>query len=211
MDTGYGVKVVRLVTENLICEWLPQDNPEMAKSLLKLGVRLFMHKLAGYEPQNKLPTTPLELAKLNLKLAHENVKLLEDIETMEKAIQGYQNVFSGESTLTMKQASDCIRIKSLGQNNLIKYLRKKGMVISKGSSPTKVAIDRGYLQVETSEWESQFTGDKHTAQKGVFTWKGFCWLIQELKADGYAIRQTPQAAWDNYYPRPQLVYDSSLV
>ncbi len=48
MPTATGFKTHNLITEDLIVEWLPKDNPEMATQLLKLGVRAFMHKLAGY-------------------------------------------------------------------------------------------------------------------------------------------------------------------
>lgn len=49
IPTGKGFQGARLIREDLICEWLPQDNPSAAKSLLKLGVRVGLHKLAGYE------------------------------------------------------------------------------------------------------------------------------------------------------------------
>ncbi|MGL6338496.1 MAG: hypothetical protein ACRC80_05065 [Waterburya sp.] len=47
IDTGYGVKVVRLIPEDMIVEWIPLDNPEIATKLMKMGVRAFLHQLAG--------------------------------------------------------------------------------------------------------------------------------------------------------------------
>lgn len=47
--TTTGVKTIALVNEDLIAEWLPKDNPSLASQLIKLGVRGFMHKLAGFE------------------------------------------------------------------------------------------------------------------------------------------------------------------
>jgi len=68
--TTTGAKTVALITESLICEWLPKDNPKMASALLRVGVRVFLHKMAGYEvkstaiaeevTQFKLPQTYLE-------------------------------------------------------------------------------------------------------------------------------------------------------
>lgn len=46
---GGGLQGVRLLTEQLICEWLPKDNPEMATKLMQLGVRVFLQTVAGYE------------------------------------------------------------------------------------------------------------------------------------------------------------------
>lgn len=49
IPTGSGVQGCNLITEDLIVEWLPKDNPEMATKLMKLGVRMFLHTVAGYE------------------------------------------------------------------------------------------------------------------------------------------------------------------
>ena len=44
-----GLQGVALISEDLICEWLPKDNPVAAKTLLKLGIRMTLHTMAGYE------------------------------------------------------------------------------------------------------------------------------------------------------------------
>lgn len=46
--TPGGIQGVALIGEKLICKWLPKDNPEAAESLLQLGVRIALHKMAGY-------------------------------------------------------------------------------------------------------------------------------------------------------------------
>lgn len=53
IETQTGSKTVALINEDLICEWIVDDNPNVAKQLLKAGVRVFLHRLAGY----KLTTT----------------------------------------------------------------------------------------------------------------------------------------------------------
>jgi hypothetical protein len=45
--TASGLQGCRLITEQLICEWIPKDNPEMATKLMQLGIRGFLHTLAG--------------------------------------------------------------------------------------------------------------------------------------------------------------------
>lgn len=47
--TDAGMRSVVLVSEDLIAEWLPKDNHQMASKLMKLGVRMFLHQFAGYE------------------------------------------------------------------------------------------------------------------------------------------------------------------
>lgn len=49
IQTETGLKVCELIDENLICEWLPKDNPEMATQLMKLGVRMYLHVVAGFK------------------------------------------------------------------------------------------------------------------------------------------------------------------
>lgn len=56
INTGSGVRPYALATEDFIVEWLPKDNPTMATQLLKLGVRSFIHQVAGYTPKKLTPT-----------------------------------------------------------------------------------------------------------------------------------------------------------
>jgi hypothetical protein len=49
IHTPGGTQGGRLLGEELIVQWLPQDNADMASKVMRLGVRVFMHKVAGYE------------------------------------------------------------------------------------------------------------------------------------------------------------------
>lgn len=51
--TAGGMQGADLITEDMIAEWLPKDNPAMATQLLKLGVRVFLHKMAGFEVKSE--------------------------------------------------------------------------------------------------------------------------------------------------------------
>lgn len=62
--TPGGLQGARILTEDLITQWLPKDNPDMATQLLKLGIRGFLHKLAGFEVTStavEQQLTPLEI------------------------------------------------------------------------------------------------------------------------------------------------------
>ena len=48
IPTSGGLQGVRLITEDQIVEWLPNDNPAMASKLLRMGVRIALHGMAGY-------------------------------------------------------------------------------------------------------------------------------------------------------------------
>ena len=72
IQTESGVKTVSLIPENSIAEWIIDDNPVMAKQLLKAGVRVFLHKTAGFtvtsnavEPQPQLPPVRDEIDWIN--------------------------------------------------------------------------------------------------------------------------------------------------
>jgi len=58
IQTPGGIQGVALISEELIADWLPKDNPEVATQLLKLGVRGFLHKLAGYEVTSTATSQP---------------------------------------------------------------------------------------------------------------------------------------------------------
>lgn len=72
--TSTGLKTVSLIPEDLITDWIIDDNPEVAKKLLKAGVRLFLQTVAGYkyEPKKQLPEYT----------AKENVETAEAIERL---------------------------------------------------------------------------------------------------------------------------------
>lgn len=53
--TEGGLQGCNLITEDLMSEWLPLDNPELTTKLIKLGVRKFLQTLAGFmfQPVNE--------------------------------------------------------------------------------------------------------------------------------------------------------------
>ena len=55
--TKQGLRMVNLITESTIAQWLPKDNPTLASQLMLLGVRVFMHKLAGFEVSSAITGT----------------------------------------------------------------------------------------------------------------------------------------------------------
>ena len=105
--TSRGLRTSRLIPEDAIVEWLPKDNPEMAQKLMKLGVRKFLHTLAGYEPpqQKTKVLSPGELLALQsqaiIALENETKKLRElteanevRISNMEMHTTGHQDYYS---------------------------------------------------------------------------------------------------------------------
>lgn len=49
IETAGGLQGVALIPEDLICQWLIKDNHELALKVMQLGVRLFLHTIAGFQ------------------------------------------------------------------------------------------------------------------------------------------------------------------
>jgi hypothetical protein len=66
--TKTGLKPTTLIPEDLLCDWLIQDKPDLAKKLMKLGTRAYLHQLAGFKVsstaiQPQSPATPPQLTR----------------------------------------------------------------------------------------------------------------------------------------------------
>lgn len=76
IPTQGGIQSARLLTEDIITDWIVEDNPTLAKAMLKAGVRVFLHTAAGYKltseaiapatPQPQPVTAGITPAKLDL-------------------------------------------------------------------------------------------------------------------------------------------------
>lgn len=53
IETVDGFRAVTLIPEDLICQWLVKDNLELALKVMQLGVRLFLHTLAGFRVKSE--------------------------------------------------------------------------------------------------------------------------------------------------------------
>ena len=89
--TTTGLKTVRLISEDLICKWLPKDNPELASQVLKLGVRLFLHTLAGFRVKSDAIAEVRQLESQIVKLSEEKQILEELIETQKAMIADFSS------------------------------------------------------------------------------------------------------------------------
>ena len=48
IQTNKGIRTVSLINEDTIADWIVEDNPKLARAMLKAGVRVFLHSSAGY-------------------------------------------------------------------------------------------------------------------------------------------------------------------
>jgi hypothetical protein len=91
IQTEGGLQGVYLIPEDLICKWLPKDNPELASQVLKLGVRLFLHTLAGFRVKSEAITEVRQLESQIVKLSEEKQILEELIKTQKTMIADFSS------------------------------------------------------------------------------------------------------------------------
>jgi hypothetical protein len=70
---------------------LPKDNPELASQVLKLGVRLFLHALAGFRVKSEAITEVRQLESQIVKLSEEKQILEELIKTQKTMIADFSS------------------------------------------------------------------------------------------------------------------------
>ena len=94
IETASGLRTVALIPENLICQWLIKDNHELALKVMQLGVRLFLHTIAGFrvkseaiETNKQLESQIAELTAKIKKLDYREVDYIDEILALKDRIK----------------------------------------------------------------------------------------------------------------------------
>ena len=103
IQTAGGLQGGALIPEDLICQWLPKDNPAMASQVLKLGVRLFLHTIAGFQVKSEAIETNKQLesqiAKLTAKIDELDYREVDYIDEILDLKEQIKKLESENSTL----------------------------------------------------------------------------------------------------------------
>lgn len=103
IQTAGGLQGGALIPEDLICQWLPKDNPAMAFQVLKLGVRLFLHTIAGFQVKSEATETNKQLesqiAKLTAKIDELDYREVDYIDEILDLKEQIKKLESENSTL----------------------------------------------------------------------------------------------------------------
>lgn len=91
IETVDGFRAVTLIPEDLICQWLVKDNLELALKVMQLGVRLFLHTLAGFRVKSEAIAEVKQLESQIVKLSEEKQILEELIETQKAMIADFSS------------------------------------------------------------------------------------------------------------------------
>jgi len=142
IQTGRGNQTARLIPEDLIVEWLPKDNPEMASKLMRLGVRMFLHQMAGYEVTTTAIATPQSyIEALEALLASEKEK---QILEAEREMLEAENAHLSEMVDELYEYSSIIRIAKFNNvpESSFRWQSLKAMSIKMGLEVKKVPCPR---------------------------------------------------------------------
>ena len=145
IQTGRGNQAARLIPEDLIVEWLPKDNPEMASKLMRLGVRMFMHQMAGYNVTSSaivspaLPQNYIEALEALLESEKQKQILLAEQKMLEA-----ENAHLSEMVDELYQYSSIVRIAKFNNvsEKTFRWQSLKAMSLSMGLEVKKVPCPR---------------------------------------------------------------------
>lgn len=75
VDTGHGIKLVRLIPAQLAFKWALKDNTALAEQMGACGATVFFHKLAGYQVKSEaVQPQPQSAAEMFLMIAQQMVE-----------------------------------------------------------------------------------------------------------------------------------------
>lgn len=145
IQTKTGFKSVALIPEDLMVEWLPKDNPEMATKMMKAGIRVFLHTLAGYNVSSnavqkfKTPQTYLEALKALVATEEEKQILVLENQQLQK-----ENLQLAEAVDELFSYSSILRVAKFNNvhESKFSYHRLKAVSIQLGIEPKRVPCPR---------------------------------------------------------------------
>jgi phage antirepressor YoqD-like protein len=179
MQTQSGLQTVHLIPESLIIEWLPKDNPTMATQLMKLGVRVYLHKLAGYQvnssaitTSHKIPSSYAEALLEAGRLALENEKLIAEAKENKPKIDFANAIAFSDDSIEFHELAKML---GTGRNRLMKRLREIGVLMQNSTIPYQKYVDAGYFEVS-----QEITKTGKLVPFALVTGKGQIWLHQKL-------------------------------
>ncbi len=188
IQTPGGIQGADLISEDLIAKWLPKDNPSMATSMLKVGIRASFHCMAGFditstavqppalpEPiEFKIPQTYAEALLEAGRLALENEKLTTKIEQDAPLVAFAETVQASDDAIDFNSFAKAI---NTGRTRLFRLMRECGVIMQNTTLPYQRWCDAGYFEVS-----QEVTSDGKLRPFALVTGKGQIWLKQKIDA-----------------------------
>ena len=102
----------------------------------------------------------------------------EEIVNLKPKAEFYELAINSKDLLTMQEAAQIIGADGIGQNNLIRFLKREGILQLKGL-PMQRFIERGYFRVKEEPWEAS-DGNVYLTRKTLVTQKGLEFISKRL-------------------------------
>jgi anti-repressor protein len=127
----------------------------------------------------QVPQTFSQALFLAGKLAEENEKQAKYIEENRPKIEFFEAVAESKTAIDMRKASAVLDIKGFGRNNLLEFLRQKG-ILDGGNIPYRKYQDQGYFRVIETKWTDKF-GETKISFKTVVYQKGLDFIRKKIE------------------------------
>lgn len=138
VPTAAGVRSARIINENTIVEWLAKDSPETMVKFAKIGVRMFLHQLAGYSVVSTAVSYPVETysrrqllemaleAELKLEAQQQEIDgLVEQVTTLEPKAIAWDKITDQGGLIKLNDIAGALGI---GRTTLTRKLVDLGMM-----------------------------------------------------------------------------------
>ena len=113
IETASGLRTVALIPEDLICQWLIKDNHELALKVMGLGVRLFLHTIAGFQVKS-------DAIAANKQLESQIAELTAKIDDLD-----YREVYYIDEILGLKEQIKELESKTSTLKEQIEFLKEQ--------------------------------------------------------------------------------------
>lgn len=175
----------KVFNEQAIMKCLLKYNPQLLEKCMELGLRVFLHKIAGYEVKSTVieQSVPQTYAQALLeagRLALENEKLKLQATEDKPKVEFAETIAVSDDTVTINEYAKMI---GTGRNRLFSRLRDLGIVMQQSTLVYQKHIDSGYFEV------SEVVTGIGVQPYCVITGKGQLWLHQKLGIKAPLVKQ----------------------
>jgi phage antirepressor YoqD-like protein len=182
VKTSNGDKQAKLLNEEQIFDCLAKYNPELLAQCAKAGLRVYLHRLAGYEIKPQIPQTFAEALQLAADQAKQIEAQAKQIEAAKPALDFVEAIAVSETSIEFNAFAKLI---GTGRTRLFKLMREDGIIMMNSNLPYQRWIDAGYFEV------GEVCGARGVEVYALVTGKGQLWLQQRLKVKSGSLSTLP--------------------
>jgi phage antirepressor YoqD-like protein len=183
-----GGKESQLLSEDQIGDCLAKYNPSLLAQCRKAGLRVYLHRLAGYEvhmkPASQLPT-PKELAYMLIAAEDAREKAEAEAKALTARIEADEpattlgKIIESSNSRNIRIGDFAKILGDVGQNRYFDELRECGIIMAMSTLPYQRYISAGYFRV--SEVQGNGAASNRWFPVTLITPKGQAYLAKRHK------------------------------